>query len=265
VSAPYLEVEDPIRARFDAWVAGAIGRHSPPLEFREVRKGVQALSTLWVEGRHEPGALRRATQGAGKRAAIATYFAPLHFLATWHALGDAGPDAAGKPARVIDLGCGSGPVGAALACACGRPPVEGVDPSAWALAEARHTYAAFGLAGRTRRAALPAALPRVRPGDLLALGWVVNELDAAVREALLEGLLGAAREGAGLFVAEPLSARTSPWWKAWATALARAGAREGLARGEFERPARIAELDRASGLDHRVIGARYLVRAPGAR
>src|SRR5512145_3076555 len=104
---PYLEGE--LRARFDAWLEGAVARHSPPLSFAEVRQGVRALSSLWVERRARAA---RALDGAGKRAAFATYYAPLHFLATWHALRGLGESAAPESSaglrRVVDLGCGTG-------------------------------------------------------------------------------------------------------------------------------------------------------------
>src|SRR5690606_25842124 len=40
---PYLT--GPLRAAFDAWLADTVARHSRELEFREIRKGLQALST----------------------------------------------------------------------------------------------------------------------------------------------------------------------------------------------------------------------------
>ena len=81
---PYLE--GTLRADFDAWLAATVARHSVDLEFRELRKGAQALSWLYVERRAEGDLAARAVDGRGKRAALASYYAPLHFLATQHAL-----------------------------------------------------------------------------------------------------------------------------------------------------------------------------------
>jgi SAM-dependent methyltransferase len=272
---PYLE--PPLRERFDRWLAEAIARYAPPLAFAEVRKGVQALSALWVEHRAEGELAARAVRGAGKRAALATYFAPLHFLTAYHAGPAPGAARPGAVRRVLDLGCGSGATGAAIAARLTAalrdavppagasrdesPRVIGLDVSGWALSEARHTYAGFGLDARTRRARLPEALPRAVSGDLIALGWAVNELDPAARSELRARLARALDAGAALFVAEPLSTRVSPWWDDWARSLEPHGARCEIVRFELERPAWIESLDRASRLDHRTLGARVL-RAP---
>jgi hypothetical protein len=140
--------------------------------------------------------------------------------------------------------------------------VLGLDRSGWALGEARRCWASFGLRGRTQRGVLPAALPEPRAGELIALGWTVNELDEEVREQLLDRLEEAIERGCGVFVAEPLSARTSPWWPEWEERLGAGGARALVARLQVIRPSWIEELDRASGLDHRTIGARAILAAP---
>lgn len=266
---PYLEGD--LRGEFDAWLERTAKRHRAELEFREIRKGVQALSSLWVE-RRETGRLgERAAEGRGKRAALASYFGPLHFLSVHHALRALGSETPASVTRVVDLGCGTGATGAALATAWRssaageRPRILALDRSGWALGEAHHTYAAFGLPHRTRRGRLPAALARPHPGDLLALGWVVNELERGLREALLARIAEAVRRGAGILVAEPLSTRTSPWWKAWVDRLRPLGARDLVARLDVVRPAWIEELDRAATLDHRVIGARLIFAAPRGR
>jgi methylase of polypeptide subunit release factors len=140
---PYLE--GTLRADFDAWLAATVARHSVDLEFRELRKGAQALSWLYVERRAEGDLAARAVDGRGKRAALASYYAPLHFLATQHALLRIGPARFGALRRVIDLGCGTGATGAAAARMLDCADVVAIDRSGFALSEARHTYAAFGL------------------------------------------------------------------------------------------------------------------------
>ena len=115
------------------WLAALEMRHLAERSFQEVRRSLQALSSLYVErrGRIASGA---ALEGAGKRAAFALYYGPIHFVLVREivrSLGAASP----APARVLDLGCGTGVAGAAWAMeAGGRPIVEGVDRSAWANA-----------------------------------------------------------------------------------------------------------------------------------
>jgi SAM-dependent methyltransferase len=251
------------RAAFDAWQARALARFSPPLSFREIRRGVQALSSLYVERRAEGRLAERALEGAAKRAAFACFYAPLHFLTLFHALRGG---AHGRPERIVDVGCGTGAAGAAAACALAGGAgarVLAVDRSGFALGEARHTYAAFGLRAALRRGALPAALPALRSGDLAIVGWCANELSESARDALLARLLEGAARGAEVIVAEPLATAAAPWWRSWALAFAPLGGAAREARARIPLPEALARLDRAAGLDHRELGARVL-RAPGA-
>jgi hypothetical protein len=133
-----------------------------------------------------------------------------------------------------------------------------VDRSGWALGEAQRTWAAFGLSGRTLRRRLPRGLPRPRPGDLLVLGWCLNELDGREREALLGGLAAARAHGARVLLLEPLAGAVAPWWEDARRALGGSGVWAAQVKRTIERPARIADLDHASGLDHRVIGVRAM-------
>jgi SAM-dependent methyltransferase len=256
---PYLD--GAVREAFDAWLEDTQSRFMPPLSFAEVRKGVQALSSLYVERRGRGRLASRALEGRGKRAAFASYYAPLHFLTAWHALSDL--EAADRVRRVLDLGCGTGAVGAAAGVACGAARVEGFDRSGWALGEARRTYAAFRLAAHCRRSALPDALPsdvsRLGPADLLAVGWLVNELEPEPQERLLETLLEARRHGARLLLLEPLAGPISPWWEAWQPRFECAGVCARPLKRSLELPAWIARMDKAAGLSHRPLGARVLL------
>ncbi len=248
----------PLGADFERWLEASRARYLPPLNRRELHAGARALSALYVEGR-EPGRLaRRATEGAGKRAAFASYFAPLHFLAVHHAL-RALPGALAGVRRILDLGCGTGAAGAAAARAAAEPPkLWAVDRSGWALSETRHTLAAFGLRGRLQRGPLATALPRAGAGDLLVLGWVVNELPDAERERLCEALDAALARGARLLLFEPLAGAAAPWWPDWSAALAPRGVHDAELRVRPALPPLLAEVDRATGLRHGELGARLL-------
>src|SRR5258705_12172164 len=103
------------------------------LTFAEVRKGLQALSSLYVE-RRQKIAGGAALEGAGKRAAFALYYGPAHFLlvrAIVRALG-----ATSGLRTVLDLGCGTGAAGAAWALETGAA-VDGVERCGWAGGETR--------------------------------------------------------------------------------------------------------------------------------
>ena len=222
---------------------------------------MRALSARYVERRGQDLATR-ALEGEAKRAAFALYYAPLHFLATRAALRALGPELLVEVRRVHDLGCGTGAVGVAVALACSPTATwRGVDRSGWALAEARHTLRAFGVAGSARRADLVRAFPRAGRGDLICLAWAANELAPAARDTVLDRLQQAAAHGAALLVLEPLASGPTPWWPEWAARLATLGAVERLVKETLERPEWIARLDEASGLDHREIGVRVLARS----
>lgn len=260
---PYLA--EPLRTRFDAWLADAVARHSRELEFREIRKGVQAVSNLYVERREGVDLGARALEGRGKRAALATFFAPLHFLTVHHVLAELGPARLGTARRVLDLGCGTGAAGAAVAAtlsasgALAEPPrVVGLDRSGYVLAEARETYARFGLAAQTLRGQLPGDVPTAGAGDLLVFGWSVNELSDRARRDLFATLQRALAAGARLLLFEPLAGPASPWWRAWAHGLTPVGVAEPRDKFPLALPDWIARLDKAASLDHRTLGARVL-------
>ena len=249
-----------MRAAFDAWLEAAVARLGADLEFREIRKGVQALSSLYVERREGTDLSARAIEGRGKRAAIATCYAPLHFLTVHHALSRVGAERLCAVRAIWDLGCGTGSSGAAAALAFEpRPSVTGVDRSGFLLGEARHTWSAFGLAARAVRGRLPAALPRGAPGALWVLGWTVNEMDDRTRGALLAAAGRALAAGTSLLVFEPLAGPITPWWKDWLTELTPKGVEETMVKLRVALPEWLMRLDRASGLDHQVLGARVLV------
>ncbi|MDJ0785691.1 MAG: class I SAM-dependent methyltransferase [Myxococcota bacterium] len=251
-----LRLTGDLAAQLDAWIEGAVARSG--LSVRDVRRGVQSVSSVYVESRRAGQLGRRATESPARRAAFATYYAPLHFLATHQAVLAIGAERLGAQ-RILDLGCGTAACGVAMARAhADPPPVLGIDRSGWLLGEARHTFRAFGVPGRTRRATLPAGLPPLRAGDLAVAGYLLNELDDASRAGLLRELERGIERGARVLILEPLSGAVSPWWDATAEALAHRGVESAILKSTLERPAWIAKIDHAAGLDHREIGARVL-------
>jgi SAM-dependent methyltransferase len=239
---------------YAAWVEALERRHRERLTFAEVRRGLQALSSLYVERRAKL-ATGAALEGAGKRAAFALYYGPTHFLlvrAVVRAL------AAGAPAvrTVLDLGCGTGAAGAAWALEADAA-YDGVDRSGWAVEETRWTLARFGLRGRARKGDLvESALPGPPAGVLAA--FTVNELDAAPRDRLLWRLLEGSGRGVRVLVVEPLSRRLAPWWDAWERDFTAAGGRADQWRLDEPLPETVALLGRAAGLDPSTLGARSL-------
>ena len=250
--------------RFPGWFAALETRHLADRTFAEVRRGLVALSSLYVRrGRRlETGG---ALEGEGKRAAFALFYAPLHFLVVRgivRALGAASP----APSRIVDLGCGTGTSGAAWAIEAGVGcRVDGVERSGWAAEESIWNYRVLDVAGRVRRGDLGRAeLPGARAGVLAA--YTVNELADDARARLLPRLLEAARRGARVLVVEPIARRPFPWWDDWSDAFRREGGRENPWRFAVDLPERLRLLDRAAGLDHRELTGRSLyLEAPGRR
>ena len=111
--------------RFDAWLAALEARHLADLTFPEVSRALRALSSTYVERRERLGE-GAALAGAGKRAAFALFYAPLHYLLVREIV-RALPAATTGPATLVDLGCGTGAAGAAWASASARPPRGGRD------------------------------------------------------------------------------------------------------------------------------------------
>ena len=224
------------------------------MTFREVARALRALSSTYVERRHKL-AEGAALGSAGKRAAFALFYAPLHFLLINHIVRRL-PGATNGLSTVTDFGCGTGASGAAWAAACERPPrVVGIDRNSWALGEAAATYRAFGLASQTRK---PAATGHEMRCDGIVAAFTVNELLDAPREALLPKLLDCGRRGGRVLVVEPIAGGVARWWSGWRREFEQAGGRADEWRFRAELPPIVAKLDRAAGLDHRELTARSL-------
>jgi hypothetical protein len=243
-------------ATFVHWISALESRHFRDLTFPEISRALRALSSAYVERRHKlsEGA---ALSGAGKRAAFALFYGPLHFLLVHHIV-NALPNATGSCETLIDLGCGTGASGAAWASACAKPPrVLGIDRHPWAIAEAARTYDDFTFESRVRQDDVTSARLPKGPASLLA-AFTINELSDESRGTMLARLLDRAAHGDRVLVVEPLAGFVAPWWNRWREAFASAGGRADEWRVRAELPEIVAKLDRAAGLNHREITGRSL-------
>jgi len=242
----------------ERWLAAAEPRYLADLTSAELTRSLRALSSCYVERR---AGLNKgsALSGAGKRAAFALFYAPLHFLTVQEiarALVGAPGQRTISSREVLDLGCGTGAAGAAWALTTlGR--VTGYDVNPWAVQEAAWTYRTLGIEGRARRSAIDRVRWAAPPSDLLA-AFLVNELPADTREALLPRLLDAIRDGHRVLVVEPISRRVAPWFSAWQSSFETAGGSAADWRFRVTLPPLVARLDRSAGLDHRELTARTL-------
>ena len=265
----------PTSSHFDRWIADLEARHLADLTFSEVSRGLRALSSAYVErrGRLSDGG---ALSGAGKRAAFALFYGPLHYLLVREIVRQL-PAADPPIPSIVDLGCGTGAAGAAWAetweKGVGRgfrrddaenpsrplfPKIVGIDRHPWAVQEAARTYAAFGRQFRTRQADVSSTPLPTSPSGFVA-AFTVNELQDAARDRLLTRLLERARGGHRLLIVEPIARAMTPWWDAWRAAIVAAGGRADEWRFPANLPPIVARLDRAAGLDHRELTARSLI------
>ncbi len=241
---------------FDNWLIALEKRHFADMTFPEVARALRALSSTYVErrGRLTAGA---ALSGAGKRAAFALFYGPLHYLLVREITVAIGF----RPARVttlVDLGCGTGAAGAAWAQTLSKlPAIVGVDVNSWALSEASRTYRAFGATARTRLGDIATTSWPGSPAALLA-AFTLNELRDAARERVLQRLVERGERGDIVLVVEPVAGFVAPWWNRWRDVFAAAGGRAADWRFSIELPAIVAKLDRAAGLDHRTLTGRSL-------
>jgi SAM-dependent methyltransferase len=239
-----------------AWLEALDRRHLANLRPPEVARALRALSSCYVERRARIGD-GGALDSAGKRAAFALFYAPLHFFVC-RAILDRLTASGDGVRKVLDIGCGTGPAGAAWALHAGAAVVRGMDRNPWAVAEANWTYRQLGLDGRAVQRAIGRSALEARPGTAVIAAYAANELDVAGREALLEQLLTGHRNGARILVVEPIARSTSPWWGTWQQAVTTAGGRADEWRFPSHLPARQQALAHAAGLAPRELTARTL-------
>jgi SAM-dependent methyltransferase len=193
---------------------------------------------------------------AGKRAAFALFYAPVHFMITERVVLEL--DATTGIKRLLDLGCGTGSAGAAFARAAGGARVDGVDRSAWAATEANWTYRTLGLEGRATASTIQKTSIRPGAGGAVLAAYAVNELPDADRDALLPRLLDANRNGSRVLIIEPIARRLNRWWSGWKDTFAAAGGRDDEWRFRVVLPERQRTLAKAAGLDPQELTARSL-------
>ena len=237
-------------------LAALEAKHLAELTFPEVSRALRALSSTYVE-RRQKLAEGAALSGAGKRAAFALFYGPLHHLLLAHIVGNL-PGAAANVQTLLDLGCGTGASGAAWAAACAKPPrVLGIDRHPWVLGEASATYRAFGISATVRQGDIASATLPKPPVSILA-AFTMNELADPVRDALLGRLVERASQGDRVLIVEPLAGFVARWWNRWRGTFEAAGGRADEWRLRTELPPIVAKLDRAAGLNHREITGRSL-------
>ena len=240
--------------RFADWMRDLEARHLADLTFAEVSRALRALSSTYVERRGKLAA-GAALAGAGKRAAFALFYAPLHYLLV-QSIVDALGAAKGQVSTLVDLGCGTGAAGAAWAAAFGSTPrIVGIDRHPWPLAEAAHTYRQFGVTARTRQGDM-AGVEWSAPASACLAAFALNEVTNAGREAVWSRLSD--RWSGPVLIVEPLAGFVAPWWRRWSDGVLKAGGRADEWRFKAELPAIVAKLDRAAGLNHRELTGRSL-------
>jgi SAM-dependent methyltransferase len=246
-----------VNQTFDEWVHALEARHLADLTFAEVSRALRALSSTYVENRG--GLLEgRALKGAGKRAAFALFYGPLHFLLLQHIVRSLGVFERSSVAAIVDLGCGTGAAGAAVAGLCQRQPrVLGIDRHPWPVKEAALTYRHFGLNGRAVRGDITGAHWPDPPAALIA-SFTLNELDEKARAVMLRRLLERASRHDPVLIVEPLARFVAPWWFEWQAVFSKAGGRADEWRFKVDLPPIVQRLDRAAGLDHRELTGRSL-------
>jgi len=242
------------------WLAALEERHLANLSFREVSRALRALSAWYVQ-RRDRLTSGVVFDGAGKRAAFALFYGPLHFITIAEIVGRLDPRC-GPDRVLLDLGCGTGVGSAAWALVADRPPrITGIELHPWAAGEAGWTWRTLGLTGRTLRGDI-ARTRWPRPPRTILAAFTLNELPEDVRARTGDLLAEAAAGGDRILIVEPIAGAVTPWWNGWCERFAPFGGRADTWRFRPELPEIVGRLDRAAGLDHRELTARSLYVSP---
>ncbi|HTM25955.1 MAG TPA: class I SAM-dependent methyltransferase [Vicinamibacterales bacterium] len=244
----------------NAWLDALERRHLANLTRSELTRALRALSSCYVERRAKLAG-GAALEGAGKRAAFALFYGPLHFLTIDALVRAAGADAL-KIDTLVDLGCGTGVGAAAWALACRTAPsVTGIDRHAWAVQEANWTYRQLGIQGRARTGDVVRDYPTARSGRFaILLAYTVNELPEAARSALLDRIARSMSSGVSVLIVEAIAKRDKDWWPDWTERLAVVGARSDEWRFPAVLPPILRQIAKGAGLDPRELTARSIAR-----
>ena len=241
---------------FTGWLAALEKRHLANFRVAEVTRALRALSSAYVQRRQRLAA-GAALDSAGKRAAFALFYGPLHLLTIAHIIESIGAQSP-TPTDIVDLGCGTGVAGAAWAlCAGGTPRISGLDRHPWAVEESRWTYQQFGLRGQVRISDLRRP-PALGPRAAAVAAYTMNELAVERRQMLESHLLAAAGRGTRVLVVEPIARGVAPWWDETAARVKALGGRADEWRFPAVLPPLIGLLDKSAGLHHQELTARSL-------
>jgi predicted transcriptional regulator len=240
---------------FTGWLTALEQRHLANLRPSEVSRALRSLSTYYVERRSKL-AQGAALNTAGKRAAFALFYGPIHFLVTREIV--TAIERARYVAQILDLGCGSGAAGAAWALASGRCTINGIDKHPWTIDEANWTYRQLEITGYAGQGDISRAPIRGRKGHGILAAYSVNELDDDTRARLLDRLAEAKENGSHILIIEPIAKRALDWWTEWEARFRGAGGRADEWRFRVDLPERQRSLGRAAGLDPRELTARSL-------
>jgi hypothetical protein len=270
---------------FSRWLADLEARHLANLRVSQVSRALRALSSGYVERRTRAVGGGRQLDGAGKRAAFALYYAPLHYLLVQH-VAQALPAALRHAGPIVDLGCGTGAASAALLSPPHEgtlqplappthpihpthpaplapwhlglaPRVLGIDAHPWAVDEARHTFRVFDIDGTAVRGdAVRARWPH-RP-SLIVAAFFINETQEVDRASLKRRLLAQADAGTRVLIVEPLARGIAPWWDQWAREVIARGGRADDWKLPIDSPPVVARLGRAAGLSIGAVSGRSL-------
>jgi hypothetical protein len=245
-------VQDDERAKLEAWLIAAERRYAADLRVQEITRALRALSSAYVERRGRGGRqhVHGALDTAGKRAAFALYYAPLHFIAVTevvHALGATTP----APGSIVDLGCGTGAAGAAWAIATGSTAaIAGIDRHPWAVSEARWTLAQLGLEGQVKQGDIN-GLRSSRPNEYAIAAYTLNELSDDDRRRVEDQLCDRAQRGGRVLILEPLARGVVPWWSQTAERMRGFGGRADEWKLTVDVPPVVRVLGKAAGLNFR--------------
>jgi hypothetical protein len=241
--------------RVTAWLQALDERHLANLTPPEAARALRALSSCYVERRAKL-ARGGALDSAGKRAAFALFYGPVHFLVV-HEVVAALPGTR-QIRHLLDLGCGTGAAGAAWALAAEGCTVRGVDRHPWAVAEAHWAYRVLEVGGRAVLGDVGRIRTKAGKSDAILAAYTVNELPDRARDGLLVQLLAAHGRGARVLIVEPIARGIAGWWSQWEKTISEAGGTANEWRFPATLPDRQRNLARAAGLNPRELTARSL-------